>query len=46
MEHTPGVHAPTVVLSEEQRTVLEMVQRGGNVFFTGSAGNKYRFFSP
>ncbi|KAF8446329.1 DNA helicase Pif1 like protein, partial [Boletus edulis BED1] len=27
-----------VVLSEEQRTVLEMVKGGENVFFTGSAG--------
>ena len=45
-EHVPGVHAPTVVLSEEQRTVLEMVQRGQNVFFTGSAGTCMSSFHP
>lgn len=39
-EHAPGVNALPVVLSEEQRTVLEMVQKGENVFFTGSAGKK------
>ncbi|KIJ07606.1 hypothetical protein PAXINDRAFT_158369 [Paxillus involutus ATCC 200175] len=32
------VHTPSIVLSQEQRAVLEMVQRGENVFFTGSAG--------
>ncbi|KAI9572608.1 hypothetical protein HD554DRAFT_2014267 [Boletus coccyginus] len=46
-EHVPADGAPSsVVLSEEQRTVLEMVQRGENVFFTGSAGRKYGFSSP
>jgi len=45
-EHVLAVAAPSVVLSEEQRTVLEMVQRGENVFFTGSAGRKHGFFSP
>ncbi|KAF8845462.1 hypothetical protein BDN67DRAFT_460121 [Paxillus ammoniavirescens] len=33
-----AVHTPNIVLSQEQRAVLEMVQRGENVFFTGSAG--------
>lgn len=38
----PGAHAPAVVLSGEQRSVLEMVQRRESVFFTGSAGNKLK----
>ena len=38
-EHVSEVDVPHVALSEEQRTVLEMVKRGENVFFTGSAGN-------
>ncbi|KAN0100955.1 PIF1-like helicase domain containing protein [Tylopilus felleus] len=32
------VQTPTVILSKEQRAVLEMVQRRENIFFTGSAG--------
>jgi hypothetical protein len=38
------VHTPSIVLSQEQRAVLEMVQRGENVFFTGSAGNDTQGF--
>lgn len=30
---------PDIILSEEQRRVIAMVERGENIFFTGSAGN-------
>ncbi|KAI9462362.1 PIF1-like helicase-domain-containing protein [Lactarius psammicola] len=32
------IKLPDVVLTEEQTNVLERVKKGGNVFFTGSAG--------
>lgn len=39
------VQTPTVILSKEQRAVLEMVQRRENIFFTGSAGTNTGSFS-
>ena len=45
-EHIPEVHVPAVVLSDEQRAVLNMVKKGGNVFFTGSAGKNTDLFRP
>lgn len=35
---TPGPLPESIVLSEEQKNVLQRVERGENVFFTGSAG--------
>ncbi|KAG1889337.1 PIF1-like helicase-domain-containing protein [Suillus subluteus] len=35
---TPGPSSESIVLSEEQKNVLRRVERGENVFFTGSAG--------
>ncbi|KAG2070723.1 hypothetical protein BDR04DRAFT_967682, partial [Suillus decipiens] len=34
----PGPSSESIILSEEQKTVLRKVERGENVFFTGSAG--------
>lgn len=34
----PPLPPPSIQLSDEQRAVLDMVKRGKNVFFTGSAG--------
>ncbi|KAG1874230.1 PIF1-like helicase-domain-containing protein [Suillus tomentosus] len=36
--HTPGPSSESITLSEEQKNVLRRVERGENVFFTGSAG--------
>ncbi|KAG1908486.1 uncharacterized protein F5891DRAFT_16295 [Suillus fuscotomentosus] len=36
--HTPGPSSESIILSEEQKNVLRRVERGENVFFTGSAG--------
>lgn len=36
--HTPGPSSESIILSEEQKNVLRSVERGENVFFTGSAG--------
>jgi hypothetical protein len=38
----PGPSSESVVLSEEQKNVLRRVERGENVFFTGSAGTKFK----
>jgi hypothetical protein len=35
---TPGPLPESIDLSEEQKNVLRRVERGENVFFTGSAG--------
>jgi hypothetical protein len=37
--HLENTMSEEIILSDEQRHVLQLVQAGHNVFFTGPAGN-------